>query len=693
MIDKKRLFAAGFAVTMSIMMATPALAAPNTSNRGKLRNDKANTVIKKSKAKVGALTQEEKDLLMSLFDAEFYAKMYPEAVKVAGNDATKLFEYFIRNGLSEGQQINADFNVNAYRSAYSDLNSKYGTSILSYYKHYVTEGKAEGRTITTVEKAQEQGIIVTDFGGNKMAVDESGSIVAGEAAEKIILTDKAYANAVDNIVAAELGVSPAQAFLLQKTEFIENIAAVEGQMVADIVSQVASQNAVEASRPVAYEPEGQIETPSTPVVTYNETAYQAAMTKWRKNEPKKEDYSASYDAIKAEWQSEKPVRANYNIATRYTTKAQAEAAYNSDYTNWANSEPNAYDYMTSAEKTNFENAKSNWENAKPQRDNYIVTLYDTKANAEAAYQADYTEWESKAPKRSDYVVGNYPTKELARVEFENDLLKWETNEPKLTDAKYSVGNYKTTELAHSAYETDLATWEANKPKITDAKYSVGYESDEAAQAAFDNDLAEYEAIKPNENDAKYSVGNYKTIAEAEAQCEIDHENFVNEKGQKPTENDDKYSVGYDSEATAQVQFDGDRATYERENPAPVESDYTYGGYTDENAATQAYENAVESYISGTPEPKISDYNTESVAQYNAAYSEWSAGEPSMSDYTYPTAELEAQADANYNAAISEWENSKPSFDGNLSESENASYEEAHDYWEESEPNHNDFRVI
>lgn len=102
MIDKKRLLAAGLAVTMSIMMVTPAWAAPNTSNRAKLRNAKANTVIKKSKAKVGALSQEEKELLMSLFDAEFYAKMYPEAVKVAGNDATKLFEYFIRNGLSEG---------------------------------------------------------------------------------------------------------------------------------------------------------------------------------------------------------------------------------------------------------------------------------------------------------------------------------------------------------------------------------------------------------------------------------------------------------------------------------------------------------------------------------------------------------------------------------------------------------------
>lgn len=570
------------------------------------------------------------------------------------------------------------------------MNSKYGTSILSYYKHYVTEGKAEGRTITTVEKAQKQGIIVTDFGGNKMAVDESGSIVAGEVAEKIILTDKAYANAVDNIVAAELGVSPAQAFLLQKTEFVENIAAVEGQTVADIVSQVASQNAVEASTPVAYEPEEQIETPSTPVVTYNETAYQAAMTKWRKNEPKKEDYSASYDEIKAKWQSEKPVRADYNIATRYTTKAQAEAAFNSDYTNWANSEPNAYDYMTSTEKTNFENAKSNWENAKPQRDDYRETIYDTEANAKAAYREDYAAWESNAPKRSDYVVGNYPTKELARIVFENDLLQWETNEPKLTDATYSVGNYTTAELAHSAYETDLATWEANKPKITDAKYSVGYESDEAAQAAFDNDLAEYEAIKPNENDDKYSVGNYKTIADAEAQCEIDHENFVNNNGQKPTEDDDKYSVGYDSEATAQVQYDGDRATYERETPAPVENDYTYGGYKDENAATQAYDNAVEDYISKTPAPEMSDYIVESADQYNSAHDEWSGNEPTESDYTYPTAELEAQADANYNAAVSEWENSKPSFDGNLNEAEEAAFEEAHDSWEASKPKHKDF---
>lgn len=1070
MFDKKRLLTAGLAITLSVMMVTPSLAAPKTVNKKNNVNNstKVSSALKKSKAKVGTLSQEDRNLLKNMFDAKFYATMYPEAAKLVGNDANKLFDYFIRNGLSEGQQINKDFNVNAYRSAYSDLNSKYGTDILSYYKHYETEGKSEGRTITTVEKAKEQGIIVTDFGGNKMAVNESGSIVAGEEAEKIILTDKAYVNAVDIIVAAELGVSPTQAFLLQKTEFIANVAATEGQAVANMVSQVASKNAEEVvlananaqkeqlvkaqEQQTKEEVSEQIAPPSAPVSIYNESAYQAAMAKWRRNEPKKETFSASYMEEKAEWQAEKPVRSTYDIETAYATKAQAEAAYNTDYTNWTNKEPKVEDYMTSTEKTNFENAKSNWESNKPQRDDYKVTLYDTEANAKAAYREDYAEWESNAPKRSDYVVGKYPTKELAKVAFENDLREWETNEPKITDAKYSVGKYTSNEAAQSAYNSDYTAWQNEVPNIYNGNYTVGnydneeeaneawriaceehkktepkpddyvyyenkygsaddakahydadlakyqayyewnnttnsyyevdvttvyiyngfsgtdrngvlrlakddampdnditskpqasdyvyhenkygsrdeadeaYEADlakyqaymdwfnsalsdyeqymsdyivyerdynfyteeqvrefpddefslfkkvyaipqgegafatnnfndvendedlrnavleeireskkpdesvtdepnkddytvydnnggawssqEDADRTYDEDLAKYnvyhnwdtsslesysssvttkyranddeeetlfdtlegaeakqkESVKPDDSvttqpyrydyqyhenkyssqeeatnaseaakteyanstpikeeynvgkfrtndeataqfnsdysaweakkpvEANYSVGNYKTEADAEAQCEIDHENFVNNNGQKPTENDEKYSVGYDSEDTAKVQYDGDRATYERTTPAPVEEKYTYGGYTDENSATQAYENAVESYISGTPAPKMSDYNTESAEQYNSAHDEWTGNEPTESDYTYPTAELEAEADANYNAAVSSWENSKPSFDGDLNESEETAYEEAHDTWEAGEPDLENYR--
>jgi len=308
MINKKRIALLGIAVAMSVMLAIPTFAAP-VNNTGK----RAVSSLKTSKAKVGKLSAKEMDMLRGMFDAAFYAKTYPDIASKIGNDPEKLFNYFVSTGLKEGQQINAEFNPNAYRSAYSDLNEKFGNNIISYYTHFITEGKNEGRNLTTVEACQSSGIIVTDFGGNKMAIDESGSIAVGESAEKIILTDIAYANAVDYIVAAETGIDPRTAFELQKTDFIANISASEGENVAaEVAKLLASNEFTNVQNAINNEVKQEI----------NNSNLEDTNSK---NEEESNKASEAYENALKLWEASKPNLDNYKITGKYETKEIAEA--------------------------------------------------------------------------------------------------------------------------------------------------------------------------------------------------------------------------------------------------------------------------------------------------------------------------------------------------------------------------------
>lgn len=82
----------------------------------------------------------------TVFDPTFYATKYPDLKAAFGNDANALFNHFLTNGMKEGRQGNAEFEVNAYRARYADLNAAFGNDLPKYYMHYITNGKAEGRS-------------------------------------------------------------------------------------------------------------------------------------------------------------------------------------------------------------------------------------------------------------------------------------------------------------------------------------------------------------------------------------------------------------------------------------------------------------------------------------------------------------------------------------------------------------------
>ena len=47
--------------------------------------------------------------------------------------------------MKEGRQAKVDFDVNAYRARYVDLQQVYGDNHVKYYIHYIKYGQAEGR--------------------------------------------------------------------------------------------------------------------------------------------------------------------------------------------------------------------------------------------------------------------------------------------------------------------------------------------------------------------------------------------------------------------------------------------------------------------------------------------------------------------------------------------------------------------
>ena len=81
-----------------------------------------------------------------IFDYNYYYDKYPDLHASCGKNPFKLFQHFITNGMREGRQGNADFNVYNYAANNLDLIMRYGTSDLSlYYMEYITEGYEDGR--------------------------------------------------------------------------------------------------------------------------------------------------------------------------------------------------------------------------------------------------------------------------------------------------------------------------------------------------------------------------------------------------------------------------------------------------------------------------------------------------------------------------------------------------------------------
>lgn len=92
----------------------------------------------------------------TVFDAEYYAQMYPDVAAVLGTNADVLYEHYMNFGKAEGRQaVNPDvavsqpgkngFDAVFYAQMYPDVVATLGTDADVLYQHYVNCGRAEGR--------------------------------------------------------------------------------------------------------------------------------------------------------------------------------------------------------------------------------------------------------------------------------------------------------------------------------------------------------------------------------------------------------------------------------------------------------------------------------------------------------------------------------------------------------------------
>lgn len=80
-----------------------------------------------------------------VFDSTYYAGANPDVAAALGSDANLLFQHFLTNGMAEGRQGCATFNVYTYAQNNPDLFIVFGANLPAYYNHYITSGYAEGR--------------------------------------------------------------------------------------------------------------------------------------------------------------------------------------------------------------------------------------------------------------------------------------------------------------------------------------------------------------------------------------------------------------------------------------------------------------------------------------------------------------------------------------------------------------------
>lgn len=116
-------------------------------------------------------TQEDLDALKKIFDANLYAKAYPDVAAAYGNDREALWNHYVTHGIKEGRtQINSTFNVFAYIAAYPDLRNAFGDDLMAYYVHYANYGMNENRKLITVDAVTKAGYTITGINGQVIAV-------------------------------------------------------------------------------------------------------------------------------------------------------------------------------------------------------------------------------------------------------------------------------------------------------------------------------------------------------------------------------------------------------------------------------------------------------------------------------------------------------------------------------------------
>ena len=80
-----------------------------------------------------------------VYDYEYYKSHNADLRMAFGDNDMDYFAHFLTNGMNEGRQASAGFNVWTYASNYADLRNVFGWNLSGYYLHYLSNGIKEGR--------------------------------------------------------------------------------------------------------------------------------------------------------------------------------------------------------------------------------------------------------------------------------------------------------------------------------------------------------------------------------------------------------------------------------------------------------------------------------------------------------------------------------------------------------------------
>lgn len=482
------------------------------------------------------LTESERNILRSLFNAEEYAKMYPDVAEECKSSLDpfrtfeeKLFDHFINLGIWESRQPSASFSVSAYASAYSDLKESFGGHIVEYYKHYynTTINGTENRTITTVQKAQDAGIKVTDFSGNTVAVDEAGNIVTGEKADKIA----AEKNLGESI---RVSITP-----------IPNVT-----VSADFNEETEEKEETQAP---SSEDKKEPSAPVTPTKTFAE-----AYKEWLASEP-----VGGSGNVYLIWYDKKPNLADYADGRAFLAKKEA----------WEKEKP---DYDAYLAKTAYASDYEEWQAREPKLADYTILIGNQTATEK--YNEDYAAWQELAPKPEDYIQ---------YTSFEADYKAWLDSAPVPVEGKYEIA-----EKAREAYNEAHTEWEANKPKQSDYFDEEGYNqavtewTNNAPKKENYYDEEGYATAVENYNNSKPKQENYIDNVAYSIAVEM-HENkkpewvdyFKQEEYMAAQDAYTEYSEkleAYEAYMTAKTEYDAEKAKYDAYKAWEATHAFEYG---------------------------------------------------------------------------------------------------------------------
>lgn len=92
-----------------------------------------------------AVSNDELQAAAKVFDATYYATLYPDVAANSNGSALWLLNHYVYFGIYENRNASASFNATDYMIKNPDLQALYGDNMILYVYHYVKAGQAEGR--------------------------------------------------------------------------------------------------------------------------------------------------------------------------------------------------------------------------------------------------------------------------------------------------------------------------------------------------------------------------------------------------------------------------------------------------------------------------------------------------------------------------------------------------------------------